>query len=198
VWTWVAICADTKIARAGTWGPGTGVTPSISWGPASRLANRVKLTTDGLSAYLEAVEDNFGTDIDYAMLVKLYSEPPGREDERRYSPAECVGINIRPVHGVPDPDHTSTSYVERQNLTMRMNMRRFTRLTNSFSKKLKNHMHAISLHYLFHNFCRIHTTLKVAPTMAAEVTDTLHDVAWIVELVEAATPTPGPRGSYRP
>ena len=199
VWTWVAICADTKIVPC--WHVGArdgGHAFDFMADLRSRLANRVQLTTDGLSSYLETVEDNFGADIDYAMLIKLYGQPPSHEGERRYSPAECIGINIRPVQGDPDPDHISTSYVERQNLTMRMHMRRFTRLTNAFSKKLENHMHAISLHYLFYNFCRIHRTLKVTPAMAAGVTDTLHDVDWIVKLVEATTPMPGPRGPYRP
>ena len=199
VWTWVAICADTKIVPC--WHVGArdgGHAFDFMSDLRPRLARRVQLTTDGLKAYLEAVEGNFGAAIDYAVLIKIYGQPPGREDERRYSPAECIGIDIRPVQGDPDPDHISTSYIERQNLTMRMHMRRFTRLTNAFSKKLENHMHAISLHYLFYNFCRIHKTLKVTPAMAAGVTDTVHDIDWIAELVEEATPDPGPRGPYRP
>ena len=198
VWTWVAICADTKLVPC--WhvgGRDGGHAFDFMADLRPRLANRVQLTTDGHRADLEAVEGNFGAAVDYAMLIKLYGHPPGREDERRYSPPECIGTDVRRVSGYPDPDHISTSYVERQNLTMRMHMRRFTRLTNAFSKKLENHMHAISLHYLFYNFCRIHKTLKVTPAMAAGVTDTVHDVDWIVELVEKATPPPGPRGPYR-
>ena len=131
---------------------------------AGRLANRVQLTTDGHAAYLTAVESAFGSNIDYAMLVKLYGE--SGESQKRYSPAECIGARPDPISGNPEPKHISTSYVERQNLTMRMHMRRFTRLTNAFSKKLENHIAAISLHFMYYNFVRIHQTLRVTPAMS--------------------------------
>jgi len=138
----------------------------------SRLANRVQLTTDGHKAYLEAVEGAFGGDVDYAMLVKMYGEPSGgKGHERKYSPSECTGIRKRRVEGDPDIAHVSTSHVERQNLTMRMHMRRFTRLTNGFSKKFENHMHMVALYTMFYNFCRIHKTLRVTPAMEAGLTD---------------------------
>ena len=172
--------------------------PSSSWRTCARAWRTVsRLTTDGHSAYLEVVEGNFGADVDYAMLIKLYGQPPGAEHERRYSPPECIGTDMRRVSGYPDPAHISTSYVERQNLTMRMHMRRFTRLTNAFSKKIENHMHAISLHYLHYNFCRIHQSLRITPAMAAGVTETVHDIDWIVGLVEEATPPPDRPRSYR-
>jgi hypothetical protein len=149
---------------------------------APRLANRIQLTTDGHSVYADAVENAFGSEIDYAMLVKIYGETA--EAEKRYSPAECIGAQKRPVTGNPDAKHISTSYVERQNLTMRMHMRRFTRLTNGFSKKLDNHIAAVSLHFMYYNFVRIHQTLKVTPAMAAGVTDRLWEIADIVKLVD--------------
>ena len=195
VWTWVALCVDTKLVPC--WhvgGRDAGHAFDFMTDLRPRLANRVQLTTDGHSAYLEDVEGAFGAHVDYAMLIKLYGQPLGREDERRYSPPECIGIDVRRVQGYPDPDHISTSYVERQNLTMRMHLRRFTRLTNAFSKKLENHMYAISLHY---NFCRIHKTLRVTPAMAAGVTGEVHDIDWIVELVEAAAPAPNRPKTYR-
>lgn len=144
----------------------------------SRLANRIQLTTDGNRVYLQAVEDAFGSQIDYAMLVKLYGN--NAEAETRYSPAECIG-----TQSVANSADISTSYVERQNLTMRMSMRRFTRLTNGFSKKIENHFWAIALHYMHYNFCRIHKTLRVTPAMAAGVTDHVWDVADIAELLES-------------
>ena len=164
VWTWVAICADTKLVPCWHVGGRDGDHAfEFMADLRPRLANRVQLTTDGHRVYLDAVEGNFGADVDYAMLIKLYGQPPGEDNERRDSPAECIGIDIQRVQGYPDPDHISTSYMERQNLTMRMHMRQFTRLTNAFSKKLENHMHAISLHYLHYNFVRIHKTLKIHP-----------------------------------
>ena len=137
---------------------------------ASRLAARVQMTTDGLKAYLEAVEGAFGCDVDFAQLVKLYGNAP-EASKGRYSPAECTGIKKNKITGAPDPKHISTSYVERQNLTMRMSMRRFTRLTNGFSKKLENHCHALALYFVHYNFMRIHKTLRVTPAMAAGITD---------------------------
>ncbi len=164
----------------------------------ARLANRVQLTTDGHKAYLEAVEGAFGGDVDYAQLVKLYGEAP--DAEKRYSPATCVGIRKRRVEGRPDPVHVSTSYVERSNLTMRMSMRRFTRLTNAFSKKVENHAHMCALYAVWYNFVRIHKTLRCAPAMAAGVSDTLRDMEWIVGLTDARAPTPkrpGPKPGTR-
>jgi hypothetical protein len=122
---------------------------------ASRIRNRVQITTHGLKVYLDAVENAFGADIDYAQLQKIYGAP-NAEEQRRYSPAKCIGCDMKVVSGDPDPKHVSTSYVERQNLTMRMHMRRFTRLTNAFSKKAANHRHSVALHYMFYNFCRVH------------------------------------------
>jgi IS1 family transposase len=165
---------------------------------AERLANRVQLTTDGHGAYLKAVGDAFAADVDYAMLVKLYGDPTGqRGHERKYSPAECTGAIKEPIFGKPDPDMISTSHVERQNLTMRMGMRRFTRLTNGFSKKLENHLHMLSLYFVHYNFVRIHKTLKCTPAMAAGVSDRLHDMEWIVSLIDARAPAPKRPATYR-
>lgn len=148
----------------------------------SRLANRVQITTDGHKAYLQAVEGAFGGDVDYAMLVKLYGDAPG--GQKRYSPAECVGCRKTPIEGRPDKSHVSTSYVERQNLTMRMSMRRFTRLTNGFSKKLENHEHALALYFMYYNFVRMHKTLSMTPAMAAGVTGRLFEMTDIVAITE--------------
>src|ERR1700730_18258014 len=170
VWTWVAIDAETKLVPSfmiGTRGAQTA--KAFIDDLASRLANRVQLTTDGHRVYLQAVEDAFGKDIDYAMLVKLYGNDG--EAETRYSPAECIGCREVGVTGRPDPKHISTSYVERQNLTMRMNMRRFTRLTNAFSKKVENHFAMVAIHFMHYNFARIHKTLRVTPAMVAGITD---------------------------
>jgi hypothetical protein len=149
---------------------------------ASRLKNRVQLTTDGHRACLDAVELAFADDIDYAMLVKLYSSDRG-EGEARYGPPDCIGCRSVAIKGNPKPQHISTSFVERQNLTMRMQMRRFTRLTNAFSKKIENHMAAIALHYLHYNFCRIHQTLRVTRAMEAGITDHAWSVPEIVDLL---------------
>jgi hypothetical protein len=147
---------------------------------ASRLANRVQLTTDGHRAYLEAVEGAFGRDIDYAMLVKLYGED--RHADARYSPAECIGCKEIGIMGRPDPKHISTSFVERQNLTMRMSMRRFTRLTNGFSKKVDNLYYSVALHYMWYNFARVHKTLRVTPAMEAGIADHVWTIEEIVRL----------------
>ena len=171
VWTWVALCADTKLVpcwRVGTQGAGTAF--EFIQDLAGRLANRVQLTTDGHRVYLEAVEGAFGSEIDYAMLVKLYGVDR-EESEARHSPAECIGCRSIPIAGRPDPKHISTSYVERQNLTMRMGMRRFTRLTNAFSKKVENHAAMVAIHFMYYNFARIHKTLRVTPAMAAGISD---------------------------
>ena len=163
---------------------------------ARRLARRVQLTSDGHKAYLEAVEGAFGGDIDYAMLVKLYGAAP-ESAKGRYSPADCIGARKIPVEGNPDPKHISTSYAERANLTMRMHMRRFTRLTNGFSKKVENHAQSVALFMTYYNFVRIHKTLRVTPAMAAGVTDRLWEVSDIVALLEAGEPKPGKRGPYK-
>jgi len=164
----------------------------------ARLNHRVQLTTDGHRPYLEAVEGAFGGDIDYAMLIKHYGPSGnGADPSTRYSPGECIAIEKRYIEGNPDPRHVNTSFVERQNLTMRMSMRRFTRLTNAFSKKIENHAHAVAIHYMVYNFCRIHQTLKVTPAMEAGVTERLWSIEDIVKLVEDAAPKPGPRGPYK-
>jgi IS1 family transposase len=188
VWTWTAICADTKLVPSWLVGERTAEDAEVFIRDlASRLANRVQLTTDGLRLYVNAVEKTFHGDIDYAQLHKIYESPDTEFNERRYSPAICTGIDIRKVNGNPDMDKVSTSYVERQNLTMRMGMRRFTRLSNGFSKKVENLAHAVSLHYMHYNFARPHTTLTKAgggrpttPAMAAGVADrvwTARDIA---------------------
>ena len=153
-------------------------------GLASRLAGRVQLTSDGHKAYLEAVEGAFGGDVDYAMLVKLYGPAHGNQQERKYSPGECCGTIVGTVCGNPNPADISTSHVERANLTMRMHMRRFTRLTNGFSKKLENHMHAVSLHFMFYNFCKIHKTLRVTPAMEAKIDDHVWTMEEVVMMAD--------------
>ena len=197
VWTWVALCADTKLIPTWRIGDRSGMTAiDLMDDLRARLTHRVQLTTDGHSAYFEAVEGAFGGDVDYAQLIKLYGAS-SKEDERRYSPSECIGIRTKVVEGNPDRRHISTSYVERQNLTMRMSMRRFTRLTNAFSKKLENHAHAVALHVFHYNFCRLHQTIRVTPAMGAGVTNHLWEVADLVRLIDESTPPPGPRGPYR-
>jgi IS1 family transposase len=183
VWTWVAICADTKLVPSWRVGDRSGATAiEFVCDLSKRLANRVQITSDGHRAYLEAVEAGFGADVDYAQLIKLYGEVP--HPAGRYSPAQINGTKTFCCTGDPDPKHISTSYVERQNLTMRMSMRRFTRLTNAFSKRVENHAHAISLHYMHYNFVRIHKTLRVTPAMAADVTDHLWSIENIAQLVD--------------
>ncbi len=149
---------------------------------AGRLANRVQLTSDGLKIYLKAVRDAFGNDIDYAMLVKIYGNPT--EGQKRYSPAECIGCETKRIKGDPDPRHISTSYVERQNLTVRMHNRRYTRLTNAISKKIDNHAAVLAIFYMHYNFVRIHQTLRVTPAMQAGVTDRLWAVEDLVRLLD--------------
>src|SRR3954453_14370738 len=161
-----------------------------------RLANKVQLTTDGHKAYLSAVEEAFGADIDYAMLVKLYGPGPATTDDaaaRRYSPAECTGIRKETITGKPDPKHLSTSYTERANLTMRMSMRRFTRLTNAFSKKLENHEHMVALYALWYNFVRIHKTLRMSPAMAAGIETRLWSMEDVVRLIDEQAERNAPR-----
>ena len=148
---------------------------------AERLANRIQLTTDGHRVYLEAVESAFNEDVDYAMLAKIYRANP--EGETRYSPAKCLGAKCEVVSGDPDRKHVSTSYVERQNLTMRMSMRRFTRLTNAFSKKLENHPAMVALYFMYYNFGRVHQTLRVTPAMEAGIADHVWSIEEIVGLL---------------
>jgi IS1 family transposase len=187
VWTWTALDADTKLLISWAVGRRDGFTASAFIRDlADRLASRVQLTTDGHKVYLEAVEGAFGAAIDYAMLVKLYEGDSGKGQpaERRYSPAVCTGSREQVITGSPDPEHISTSYVERHNLTMRMNMRRFTRLTNAFSKKLDNHKAAVAFYAMHYNFCRIHKTLRVTPAMEAGLADhvwTLDEVAALAD-----------------
>ena len=196
-WTWTALDADSKLIVS--WlvgGRDSEYAMAFMDDLRSRLANRVQLTSDGHRAYLEAVEGAFGGDIDYAMLVKMYGAAP--EGEKRYSPAVCTGARRMRVEGDPDPKHVSTSYVERQNLTMRMAMRRFTRLTNAFSKKFENHVHMVALYTVWYNFVKQHKSLKgITPAMAADVTDKLWDMKDVAALVDAAAPKPGRRGSYK-
>lgn len=184
VWTWIGMDADSKLVIS--WFVGSRDANSaydFMQDIGSRLANRVQLTTDGHGAYLSAVEDVFGAAIDYAQLVKIYGADSGKA-EKKYSPAECIGAKKVGVTGYPDPKHVSTSYIERQNLTLRMGSRRFTRLTNAFSKKIDNHCYAIALHYVYYNFCRIHKTLRVTPAMEAGLTKKLWDVQDIVKLID--------------
>jgi IS1 family transposase len=183
-WTWTALDADTKLIVSFFVGGRDG--DCATWfmdDVAARLANRVQLTSDGHRAYLDAVEGAFGADVDYAQLVKLYGASPDSA-KGRYSPAECTGIRKTAIEGKADPKHISTSYVERQNFTMRMGMRRFTRLTNGFSKKVENHVYALALYFVHYNWMRIHKTLRVTPAMAAGLTTKL--VGWedIIEIME--------------
>src|SRR5579863_441474 len=186
VWTWAAIDADTKLIPCWIIGPRDGVTARIFVNDlADRLADRIQLTSDGLSVYLAAVERAFRGQVDYAQLVKIYSSNP--EGQERYSPADCIACEKHVVVGNPDPDHVSTSYIERANLTMRMCMRRFTRLTNGFSKKIENHMAAVALHVAHYNFCRVHEALRVTPAMAAGVSNRLWEISDIVALLDEET-----------
>jgi IS1 family transposase len=197
VWTWTAIDADRKLIISWLVGDRNTEAASVFMNDvASRLKKRVQLTTDGFNVYVEAVADGFGSQIDFAMLQKIYGKIGSQGSaEKKYSPAECIGSKKTAISGNPDPKHISTSYVERQNLTMRMHMRRFTRLTNAFSKKLENHCHAIALHFVYYNFVKQHKTLRVTPAMAAGLTTkfmTLEDIANLVP--EEA---PKKRGAYK-
>ena len=183
VWTWTAICSETKLIASWTVGDrSAGTAHEFMQDLASRLAHRVQLTTDGHRAYLSAVEEAFGSNVDYAMLVKLYGED--RAGEARYSPAECIGTRTAEISGSPKREHISTSHVERHNLTMRMSMRRFARLTNAFSKKIENHIAGLSLYFMYYNFCRVHQTLRVTPAMEAGVSDHVWGIEEIVALLD--------------
>jgi len=183
-WTWTALDADTKLCVSYLVGG-----RDFSWANefvhdcASRISNRVQITTDGHKAYLEAVESAFGADIDYAQLQKIYGAPT--DNETRYSPAHCIGCDMKVVSGNPDPKHVSTSYVERQNLSMRMSIRRFTRLTNAFSKKVENHAAAVALWFMYYNLCRVHQTLRVTPAMEAGISTHVWTIEELVSLLAA-------------
>ena len=196
VWTWTALDADSKlIVSYLIGGRDAGYAHEFMQDVASRLANRVQLTTDGHRAYLDAVEGAFGADVDYAQLVKLYGDAPGPAG--RYSPAACTGIKKYRVEGNPDKKHVSTSYVERQNLTMRMSMRRFTRLTNAFSKKAENHAHMVALYTTWYNFIRQHKTLRCSPAMAAGVSKILWSMEDVVALIDARAAKPNRPANYK-
>jgi IS1 family transposase len=183
LWTWVALDADTKLVPSWRVGDRSGATAiEFVCDLSKRLANRVQVTSDGHRAYLEAVEAGFGADVDYAQLIKLYGDVP--HPAGRYSPAQIQGTKTFCCTGNPDRQHVSTSYIERQNLTMRMSMRRFTRLTNGFSKKTENHAHSVAIHFMHYNFVRIHQSLRITPAMAAGVTDKLWSLADMVRVLE--------------
>ncbi len=196
-WTWTAIDADSKLIIS--WlvgGRDSAYAMAFMDDLRSRLANRVQLTSDGHRAYLEAVEGAFGGDVDYAQLVKLYGEAP--DAEKRYSPAVCTGARKKRIEGNPDPKHVSTSFAERQNFTMRMHMRRFTRLTNAFSKKFESHVHMVALYAVWYNFVKQHTSLGgVSPAMGSDLTDHLWSMEEIAEMIDATLPKPGRPPTYK-
>jgi IS1 family transposase len=196
-WTWTGLCADTKLCvgylvggRDADWAM------EFMLDCADRIKGRVQVTTDGHKAYLEALETAFGADCDYAMLQKIYGAPSD-EESRRYSPARCIGCDLKVVSGDPDPKHVSTSYVERHNLTMRMSMRRFTRLTNAFSKKTQNHAAMVAIHAVHYNFARIHKTLRITPAMAAGLSGHVWSLEEIVLMADKHAPKPSKRGPYK-
>ena len=196
-WTWTAIDAESKLLVSWMIGRRDSMTALYLMDDLrDRLANRVQLTTDGHRAYLEAVEAAFGPEIDYAMLVKLYGKGGG-EPETRYSPSECIGTRKMVVQGNPDREKISTSYIERHNLTVRMGVRRFTRLTNAFSKRIERHAAHLALFLLHYNFCRIHKTLRTTPAMAAGLDTTVRDCEWIVGLIDARAPKPNRPTKYK-
>lgn len=183
VWTWTALCADTKLMVNWLVGNRDGKTACTFIDDlASRLGSRVQLSTDGHKPYLEAVEGAFGSEIDYAMVIKMYNNAP-TGNETRYSPAQCCGIAKARITGQPDLTHASTSYAERMNLQIRMGMRRFTRLTNAHSKKIENHRHALAIYFVYYNFARIHSTLRVTPAMEAGISNHVWSIEEIVELL---------------
>jgi IS1 family transposase len=197
VWTWTALDADTKLMISYMVGDRSAQAASEFMHDVSfRLANRVQLTSDGHAAYLIAVESAFGSDVDFAQLIKIYGNAP-QGPQTRYSPAECIGAEPKPIMGSPDPKHISTSHMERSNLSIRMGNRRFTRLTNTFSKKIDNHVHMLALYFTFYNFCRIHKTLRVTPAMAAGIDTVVHDMDWVVGMIDAVAPKPNRPARYK-
>ena len=197
VWTWTALDSDSKLLVS--WlvgGRDGGYALAMADDLRSRLEDRPQITSDGHAAYLEGIEGAFGGDVDYAQQIKVYATASVQE-QRRYSPAHCIDVETKIVTGNPDESHISTSHVERQNLTMRMSMRRLTRLTNAFSKKLQNHMHAVALHVVHYNFCRLHKTLGQTPAMAAGLAEVPLPIESIVDLIDVRNPGTGPRGPYR-
>lgn len=195
VWTWTAIDADTKLCISYmVGGRDSGWALDFMWDVRQRVVGRPQITTDAHKPYLGAVEIAFGDNVDYAQIHKIYGAPSD-EEARRYSPARCIGCDMKTVIGEPDYRHVSTSFVERQNLTMRMHMRRFTRLTNAFSKKVENHAHSVALHFMYYNYCRVHKTLRVTPAMEAGLTDHV----WSMEELAAIVPMPEAqkRGPYK-
>jgi IS1 family transposase len=201
VWTWTALDADSKLIVS--WmvgGRDADYALALMDDLRSRVDTRMQLTTDGHTPYLRAVEEAFGADIDYSMLIKLYGAPPASvEAARRYSPADCVGTRRDKITGNPDPKHVSTSYVERHNLSIRMGVRRFTRLTNAFSKRIDNHCHALAIYFVYYNFCRSHASLKkLTPAMAAGVAIGPWEMSDVVALIDAREEAPKARGPYKP
>ena len=198
-WTWTAIDADSKLIVS--WlvgGRDAEYATAFMEDVRARLLLRVQLTSDGHSAYLKAVETAFGDDVNYAMLAKIYGTSP-ESAKGRYSPAECIGTQCQVIEGRSEPKHISTSFAERQNLTMRMHMRRFTRLTNAFSKKFENHVHMVALYTVWYNYVKQHKSLKgLSPAMAAGISDTLWSVTELAEMVESTMPKPSKRGPYKP
>jgi IS1 family transposase len=200
VWTWIAMDPDTKLVPTFLIGPrDVGSAQKFLIDLAGRLRHRVQLTTDGNFQYLPAVRAAFGENVDYAQLIKTYgTDADPRKPERRYSPSVCLSADPLPVNGAPDPDHISTSHIERLNLTMRMSMRRYTRLTNAFSKKVENLTAAVSLHFMHYNFCRVHQTLGTTPAVAAGVTDHVWKLPELVALLaDAEQAVPMKRGPYK-
>jgi len=197
-WTWTALDSDSKLLISWLVGRRDAQHAMILMDDVkARINGRTQITTDGLRAYIEAIEGAFGSDVDFAQLIKLYGEPIASTPERKYSPSECIGTKTHIVTGDPDPNFISTSHVERQNLTMRMHMRRFTRLTNGFSKKLLNHVYMVALYTVFYNFLKVHKSLRVTSAMEAKLMDRVLTFEDLVAIIDEVTPKPGPRGPYK-